>query len=265
MPKPLRTNFVLKGVNAIQMILAPKKRTTIPFTSLLDDAEGTDMIPQTILPIEDTEENEIPISELLHEKSKRASYYIDPRKMQHKLWGVMIDVTENGSLPISTSKSCWWCRSPFHSLPIGCPLKYSSPTTTSPIDRQRMADKLTAANFPPTPIEKLDFFETEGYFCSFPCCKAYIISQRSSIKYKDSAALLGLLYTTIYGSKASFPTAPSWKILKEYGGHLTIQEFRMTFGQLEYNETINIRRPYMFATAQFISEKRIKLFRGIKE
>jgi len=44
---------------------------------------------------------------------------------------------------------------------------------------------------------------------------------------------------------------------------LTILEFRATFGKIEYLETVNTRRPYMYCSSQYIAEKKIKMFRGV--
>lgn len=250
------SSFVLSDISAVQVILAgyiPKKK------KILVETNDTEELPQTLISAD--EDSDIPVIDLLHEKSRKAYYFLDTRKIQIKYWGIMLDVTSNGVLPVSTNKPCWWCRHTFKTPPIGCPLIYH-PHKTSGTDKERFEEKLKAANIP---IDQNDFFETEGYFCSFPCCKAYILTQRSNIKYKDSAALLSLLLNVLYKRRDIILAAPSWKLLKEYGGHLTIQEFRSTFGKLEYDETINTRRPYMFCSSQYISEKRLKLFRGVRD
>src|SRR5271154_5279820 len=112
------STFTLKGVNVIQLMLSRNVKSKRP-TFIEGDNDST--IPSTIL---DTESDDIPISDLLHERSKRALYFLDTRKIQHKFWGIMIDVTENGPLPVTTSKPCWWCHHNFYTMPIGCPLRY---------------------------------------------------------------------------------------------------------------------------------------------
>jgi len=249
----------LDGISATQIILAhyaygsTRKRKPVVINQ-----EDTDSLPQTII---DNDEIDILRSDLMHEKSRRSYYFLDVRKNQIKLWPNMIDVVSNGALPTTTIKSCWWCRHTFTTRPIGCPIRYH-PHKSHGVERQRVEEKFKNADIP---LTDTDFFETEGYFCSFPCCKAYIIDKGFNAKYKESISSLSLLFKILYGKLIDIPVAPSWKILKEYGGHLTIQEYRSTFGRLEYEETINIRRPYMFASSQYISEKKIKLFRGVKE
>lgn len=251
------TSFVLSDVSAIQVILSGYASQNKKL--LIEDNETDETLPQTL--ISSDEDADIPVIDLLHEKSRKAYYFLDSRKIQVKYWGVMLDVTANGSLPSSTNKPCWWCRNPFKNSPIGCPLVYHSHKAGG-IDKERFEEKLKAAGIP---ADKNDFFETEGYFCSSPCCKAYILSQKNDVKYKDSSALLSLLISILYKRRDIIPAAPSWKLLKEYGGHLTIQEFRSSFGKLEYQETVNTRRPYMFCSSQYISEKRLKLFRGVRD
>ena len=242
--KTLRAGvLILKNVLAQQIILShylsPKKSTDVSETAVPESEEWT-------------------VSDLMHEKSKKAIYFLDSHKNQIKYWVNMIDFTSNGALPLTTSKPCWWCRSGFHSRPIGCPLRYN-PHRESGLEKQRIEEKFLQANLP---IETNDFFETEGIFCSFPCTKAYILSQRNSARYKDSATLLTLLFSVLTGKVMAIPPAASWKVLKDYGGHLTIQQFRATFGKLEFTETVNVRRPYMFSSSRYIAEKKIKLFRN---
>jgi hypothetical protein len=253
---PNNNLITFPNVSALQIILAGFTKRS---KKIINEDSDSNTLPQTII----DDNVEIPVSELLHEKDKRVYFFLDTRKIKNKLWSNMFDVTNSGPLPAVTNKPCWWCRHSFQTKPIGCPLKYYS-YDADDINSIRFREKLEKEGFP---TETTDLFETEGYFCSFPCCKAYIISQRGNIKYKESSSLLSLLFITFYGSQKSLPTitAPSWKLLKEYGGHLSIQEFRSSFGQLEYQETVNVRRPYMFSSSQYISEHKLKPFKSIKE
>jgi hypothetical protein len=259
-PKGIReagTVFVLKNIQAIQVILSHYIR---PSKTNVDDHHVNDDngdLPQTIIPETGEEKPQPSVSELMHEKSKKAIYFLDSHKKQVKHWVNMIDYTTNGALPQYTTKPCWWCRHTFQTRPIGCPLRYHE-HKTSGVDKERFEEKLKSANLP---TDTNDFFETEGIFCSFPCTKAYILSMKHIAKYKESSTSLTLLYSILFGKVINIPRAPSWKILKDYMGHLTIQEFRATFGQLVYDETVNIRRPYMFSSSRYISEKKVKLFR----
>ncbi len=124
---------------------------------------------------------------------------------------------------ISPSKQknikCWFCRLsiPNEWSPLGIPIKY---------------------------IEKTKKFHTEGSFCSFNCISSYITDNSSTFRYKDSGPLLFLMYRMIFKNPVpimQIKQAPSWKLLKEYGGHLDVEEYRKSLQYLEYknmNQTI---------------------------
>ncbi|HMP28235.1 MAG TPA: hypothetical protein PKD85_01460 [Saprospiraceae bacterium] len=251
--------IVLKNISALQTILAEYAEYAGYKDVLTIGDDEIDNLPQTFIP-NDEDNAEIPISDLLYEKSKRAYHFLDNRKRKNKLWRIMYDFTTYGPLPSSTTKPCWWCRHSFQTSPIGCPMKYN-PHKSSGVEKERYDQKMRNIGLGSCD-DKNDFFETIGIFCSFPCCKAYILDQRGSLKYNESSTLLSLLFLKLYGKAPEFPHAPSWKLLKDYGGHLSIAEFRETFGRLEYSTSINVRRPYMYCTSEYIKEKKIKLYKN---
>lgn len=218
---------------------------------------NTKDIPDT--PIQPEISDEVSISSLLQEKSNRCIYFLDQYKNRIKYWVNMIDYTQNGALPLYTNKPCWGpCRSTFNTHPIGCPIKYNSHKEEG-LEKERIEKHLHEMNLT---FEKNDFFETVGIFCSFPCVKAYIydeMSRGNRARYKDSLTLLTLMYEKLFGEKITIPKAGDYKLLKEYGGHLTPEELRGTFGRLEYEETTNLRRPYMFSSSVYIKETRMRI------
>lgn len=242
--------FVLTDVSALQVVLSSTVKTTKKPVTI--DAQESETLPQTVVP---GDEDDVPITDILQERSKRLHLFFDERKNTIKCWPVMIDHTIDGLMPTTTTRPCWWCRASFTTRPIGCPLKY---TPLTGIERSRVVPRIEAMGLTPTE----GAFETEGMFCSFPCCKAYIIEQRQDVKYKDSLGLLGQLYTALYDKRPEYPIAPSWKLIDTWGGHLTIQQYRASFTRVEYEETINIRRPYIFCSSQYLAERKIKPFRG---
>jgi len=64
------------------------------------------------------------------------------------------------------------------------------------------------------------------------------ITEYDNYKYKDSASLIQLLYHSYFPGKnillSDFKPAPSWKLLKPYGGELTIDEYRKSFQVVGY-------------------------------
>jgi len=201
-------------------------------------------LPQTILTFENNDT--VDLEEIEHEESDRCYYYLDAHKKRVKMWPNMIDITLNGALPTSTTKPCWYCRHAFSTVPLGCPLRYV--TNTAALEKY-----LNDKNFHKDK-KKMGYFETEGIFCSFPCIKRYISDARSATRYKDSASLLTLLHFYYFKKVINIPLSPPWKTLATYGGHLTIDEFRKTFGLLAYVETVNVQRPLMFSSSQMTEE-----------
>lgn len=185
---------------------------------------------------------------------RNVSYFVDPHKNVFKYWIQMIDVHDYGALPLSTSKPCWWCRTSFSSRPLGIPLEYypNEASLRVPVKRSR-SEVLTQANLP---ADSTDFFVTDGLFCSFPCAKAYTRDSVKEIKYSNTLTLLPLLYEKLGNPRRSdpIPEAPHWKMLQSYGGHLSVPAFRSVFGKVEFVETPNIRRPYMYTCSGIVQE-----------
>lgn len=107
--------------------------------------------------------------------------------------------------------SCWYCRHtlPSEWFPLGIPVKYDITSKT---------------------------FDCEGVFCSFNCIVAYL-NEHSEYRYKDSTVLLCMMHRHMFNvikKLTDILPSPSWKLLKEYGGHLTIDEYRKQLQCVEY-------------------------------
>jgi len=204
---------------------------------------------------------------LLHEDDKigkRSLNFLDSKKNKVKSWPVMIDLTQKGSLPLYTNKPCRYCHHSFSSHPIGCPVKYNSEN----LDKTDIKYKRSVDFFKRYNINNgsTDFFETEHLFCSWPCVKSYILnvlsSNPSSLKYMESLSYLTLMYKKVHGIKdknVDIPAAPPIEVIESYGGHLTIDEYRKSFGIIDYNTTVNTRRPYMFSCSAYIEETKANI------
>lgn len=205
---------------------------------------------------------EYSVADLVHEKdrlSRRSVMFLDSNKSPYKIWLNMIDIAQQGALPLHTSKPCWWCRHTFSTHPIGCPIRYHSQTNQTQEEKNRIANVFKLLNLPEG--TGTDYFDTEGIFCSFPCVKAYALSEYSrthSKKYVQSLTLLTLLRRVLCDTSPSkTPIAGDWRILAEYGGHLQIQEYRASFGVLSYSDTTNTKRPFMYPTSLCTKEVRV--------
>ena len=223
--------FLLKDIDYLRLI----KETYYPQTKAVSpplSRHGTTSLDQTTLPID---------------KPDSIYSFYDPDKNKINLLITMCDHIENKTLPLITDKPCHWCGYNFQTAPIGCPLRY----LPDDINNQTFLRYLQERNMDSSTT---DLFETEGLFCSFPCCKAYIMDNRFSNKYKRSISLLYLLYFKVYGVRMNIPRAPHWKLLERWCGSMTIEEYRNSFCRLVYNISPNIKRPFMYTTGTYVEE-----------
>jgi hypothetical protein len=73
-----------------------------------------------------------------------------------------------------------------------------------------------------------DTFYCIGNFCSWNCMKSYNIDINDSMTWKRES-LIHLMYYKTYGELKDIPNAPSWLLLEDFGGILTIEKFRELF------------------------------------
>lgn len=191
--------------------------------------------------------------DIMQEKSDRYNYFLDSKKNKIKHWMHMIDFTKEGPLPLNINIPCWWCRELFITCPIGIPTRFWSAKNQNR-DRIDVLEKLKELNIE---VENnFEFFETEGIFCSFPCCKSYILENFNNPRYKNSLNNLSLLYWKLNKNIINIPQAPHWKFLKKWGGHLTIDQFRSSFSHnhLTYEMSPNKMQPFMFPISFMYTE-----------
>ena len=118
-----------------------------------------------------------------------------------RMFSVPIFLDKNGKrYPKKTRIKCWHCRHKFDSRPIGCPFRYK---------------------------RRGNAYDCEGIFCSFSCSKAYGISANREL-FRFSGTYLLKMRKAMTGENFSTPliAAPHWCRLADYGGDLSIQEFR---------------------------------------
>lgn len=185
----------------------------------------------------DTSDNQ-PVTELTR---KTQIVTLDP--LDRKFL-TMKDYVSCGCLPERTDINCWHCRGTFTTSPIGIPIKYIPPI----IKKNKNESNSTGIN---------DYFLTNGIFCSFPCSLTFIKEHSYDSMYRNSISLLKSLYYKLYNTEFKITPAPSWQVLKDYGGKLTLEEFRSSFCTSKFIITQNIKRPYMVAVGTFIEEKKL--------
>jgi hypothetical protein len=222
--------FVLKGINTTNI----DRMFGITLSSNIEEEKETSV-----------EENTTNILDIISEDA-----------MGSQITGTFMDSSKNFSVHMMNSVNseriipdihCFWCRHPFDTNPIGCPMQYmpkklyqkhmSEITGDTYISTEKIADY---KDIEWTNIED-NYFVTDGVFCSFNCCMAYINDHSYDSKYKHSKCLLGKMYRLIFpDSKIVIRPAPSWKLLTVYGGNMTIEQFRNSFALNMY-----IEKPYM--------------------
>jgi hypothetical protein len=121
------------------------------------------------------------------------------------------------NLNFTKNTKCWWCRNTFESPAVELPEDYYNNT----------------------------FFCT-GNFCSYNCMKSYNLDLNDTLTSKKES-LMNLMYFLTYSEYKYIVPAPHWMALEEYGGTLTILQFRE-------NSIINTKE-YLILHPPLISRK----------
>jgi len=181
--------------------------------------------------------------------------FMDESKQTHLCQVTMIDHLNSEKLSSNMNIDCFWCRSAFDSQPIGCPIGYIPPKITknyhSEITKDQYSITDNVTEYRRKTISTIigvqdskfeinddhgEYYLIDGIFCSFNCCVAFIEENKSiSSLYQDSEDLLYSLYNKLVQKQTNYIIpAPHWRLLKKYGGHMTINEFRNTLGKAQF-------------------------------
>jgi hypothetical protein len=249
--------FVLKGIN----------------TELIDQKFGFTLISN--LNVDKTPLNITKIVDLSTSKNvSECISFIDEAKKSHKCNISMVDFRTMKEMPNDFNYGCYdcfWCKSsiPENVIAIGCPLKYvpnqaikryyseiSKDTYTikenitvnkfinlsnKEDEKEETKDEQETTSPKKLEISNKNYYLTDGVFCSFNCCMAFIKDEKSgknSSMYNLSEMLLLKIYSEINPS-VKYPLideAPHWRQLKKFGGDMTIEEFRTSFNKIEYKQ-----------------------------
>lgn len=207
--------------------------------------------------IEERPTNTTTLSELaINRNTPEVISFLDESKKTHKCMVTMIDF-EKQTEPSKLHYNCFWDKNiiPYNVTPIGCPIKYINTQAVksyfSEISKDNYTIKenitkhqqkvVTDSKDKRIVLNKKDFYVTDGIFCSFNCCIAYIYDNKHNTLYDQSEVLLLKIYNSIYPKIIpSIDAAPSWRLLKDYGGNLDILQFRESFNKIEYKNYGNI-------------------------
>lgn len=252
--------FTLKGVN----------------TEKVDQRFGISIVSNITTNENNAPKNTTKISELsVNRNTPEIISFIDEAKKSHKCTISMVDFTTKTEFPQSSVYDCFWCRNPIPRtvMAIGCPIKYiptqAVKTYYSEIskDKYTIKENITSKRktaISKTPNDSLDIIEkdyylTDGIFCSFNCCMAYIEDNKHNSMYDMSEMLLLKMYHDFYPTKVQvIDEAPHWRKLKQCGGDLTIEEFRESFNKIDYQEHGFVSRIPKFQSLGVLFEEKLK-------
>lgn len=210
------------------------------------------------------------------QKDTNTFSYLDESKKEHQCVLTMVSNVDQCDLPDKTNNRCFWCHHTFDTKPLGCPIQYVPDRVVKDYYSEITKDTYTLReNITNAQIEqnkdyyskqnmnkmRRDYYITDGVFCSFNCCIAFIQDNHNNPLYRYSENLLSHIYTQTFGDKAQpIIPAPSWRILKDYGGSVSIGDFRKNFYKVEYKDVSNIVYPTTrFKMVGFLYEKQVKI------
>lgn len=252
--------FTLKGVN----------------TEKVDKRFGISIVSNINTLINQLPRNTTKISDLsVNRNTPDIISFTDEAKKLHKCNISMVDFNTNKELTYSNIYHCFWCRNyiPNTVLAIGCPIKYipnqAVKTYYSDISKDTYTIKENITSKRQETIEKdgsdklnvlhRDYYLTDGIFCSFNCCMAYIEDNKHNSMYAMSEMLLLKMYHDIYPTRVTeIDEAPHWRKLKQYGGDLTIEEFRDSFNKIEYKQHGYVSYVPKFKSLGVLFEEKLK-------
>lgn len=144
------------------------------------------------------------------------------------------DLKDNYTVKISSlhfikKKFCFWDRNEFSNHPVYCPIKQKKSVD--------IKEYVSTINGKPYKIqdtintENNEEFFVDGVFCSLECCMAFIIENSNQIFYRDSEMLLKYIYNT-----HKINSAHHWRLLEQYGGNMTIEQFRKSCSNISYEQ-----------------------------
>ena len=174
-----------------------------------------------------------------------------------KIYDEIKHVKELWTFPHNTNNiivniRCHWDHHTFEGVGIFCPLSYR-PKQVAKIGQNEIKIRSTGGvsdinsfmikeNVPKCKdlsanknlIEITDaYYEVDGVFCSPECCLAFINDEKTKVggsKYSESVRLLHFML----GLTSRISPANNFRLLKDYGGNLTIEQFRKNNKSIKY-------------------------------
>lgn len=256
--KPAKYIFSLIGVNIDKL--------DSKYGLVSKNGAISDFVPENTTKIEN-----------LVERGDEVVTFLDETKKLRKCTVSMIDYN-NKDIFSGSHYKCFWDKNTIdkHITPIGCPIKYVPNRVVksyfSEISRERytISEMITEARTEEIKdnkklnIHNQNYYETDGIFCSFNCCLAFINDKenRKDSLFRYSKILLEKMYNDMINDgeneeKVDIIPAPHWRMLKDFGGKLSIDDFRASFNKVEYVDHDYVQ-PRMISLGRIFEDK-IKL------
>ena len=146
-------------------------------------------------------------------KTKIAKLQNSSKKIVEKNMKVMKYFTnefDSGNEILISPYRCYHCHHNFNNKPFFLPIDYNC---------------------------ELNRFKVTGNFCSPNCVKTYALNSKI---YQNRIYLIGHMYRKLFGPNYTIKPAPPIQTLKEYGGKLSIEEFRANFDNSKQYSVKNI-------------------------
>jgi hypothetical protein len=195
--------------------------------------------------------------------------FLDEAKKSHTCYVSMIDFSSKMNINL-LRYHCFWCKHPFETQPIGCPINYVSPQAVKKyhshiskelytIKENITCNRKNKINNDNIYLNFDEYYETDGVFCSFNCCKSYILNNKHDRMYDHSEMLLTKMYNELLKTKnVTINSAPHWRLLEQYGGHLNIIQFRDSFNNIDYEFHGQTKKLPNFLAVGTMYEEKIK-------
>jgi hypothetical protein len=239
MPKTGKFSFTLKNIDTIHL----EKLYNLNLNNS-DNSATTN--------ISESEIKTTKLSDLNKDTIKFVSF-LDETKNSHNCSISLINIDKIDIDDPNKNYNCYWCRNAFDSYAVGCPIRYvpkqciKNYYSNISKDFYKIKEDISDHKFDMLKDDKDytlkdSYYETDGIFCSFNCCKAFINENKHKKIYNMSLYLLNKMYRDITGEYCkNIITAPHWRTLKEYGGHLDIDDFRNGFNKNSYTDQGTIK------------------------
>ncbi len=107
-----------------------------------------------------------------------------------------LHIVKKDKTTVKNNIRCYNCHHPFNNIPFYLPIDYCT---------------------------KLDRYKLFGNFCSPNCVKSYCLNNKI---FENKSYLVGQFYRKLFGASFKINPAPSLFCLEEYGGDMSIEEYR---------------------------------------